>query len=328
MTRHCRSLARRVGVAGIGSNLPPGRRACRRPGRPLQHRAVSLRILGMPGSGRAAGHGRRVLRALRSSESHVDFVQRRHRDVARRELLRAEEQRRARRCGLSRGARHAQHRGWAQRPRDPRRERLQDGPVATVQFADACPGKCTAGGCRSGRCRRLISRVCSRRETKAVARYDLVWAHLRAASRSRPRRRSRAVAAVAAAGRSQHENAGRLHDVRRDDELRPVRLGIERAWVSLCEQDPKRAPWPAMRPSCSTCAQRRETSGSLASSPTMPREPLRARRAPHAHQDKNERDLPRAESYPPPSRFGVPPRGACFGGLEAQEPRAARGSRA
>ena len=69
------------------------RRRAAAPGRSLQHGAVPLRLLGLPGSQRGARHGRRVLRALRPPEPHFDVVQRRHGDVARRVLLRAEERR-------------------------------------------------------------------------------------------------------------------------------------------------------------------------------------------------------------------------------------------
>ncbi len=84
------------------------RRGAAAPRRPLQHDALPLRLLAMPRSECGAGHGRRLLRAIRSSDANVHVVQRRHRDLARRVLLCAEERERTGGHGLSDGSRNAQ----------------------------------------------------------------------------------------------------------------------------------------------------------------------------------------------------------------------------
>ena len=91
-----RLIGRSIETAAVGvrhrANVSARRRAAAA-GRSLQHRALPLRLLGMPGSQRGAGDGRRVLCALRPPEPHLDVVQRRHGDVAGGVLLRAEDRR-------------------------------------------------------------------------------------------------------------------------------------------------------------------------------------------------------------------------------------------
>src|SRR5690606_14327585 len=68
-----------------------------------------------------------------------DAVQRRHRDVARRVLLRPEEPKCARRRGLSDGPRHAPIRGGPRGSGDPRCRAAAGRPGRNRALADACP---------------------------------------------------------------------------------------------------------------------------------------------------------------------------------------------
>ena len=102
---------------------------------------LPLRLLGLPGSQRGAGRGRRVLCAFRPPEPHVDVVQRRHRDIARRVLLRAEDRDRARGRRLSDGPCHAQYRRRPLGSRDSRRRATRGRAGCDGSPADACPGQ-------------------------------------------------------------------------------------------------------------------------------------------------------------------------------------------